>query len=428
MSTQDLSSIGTLAAATRSPAHRAIQSYLNQSFPQQVDLLAELVRVPSDNPPGDCAAHAERTAALLQELGWTVERHPVPQAAVEAVGMRSAVNLVVRRTFGTGPVIALNAHGDVVPPGEGWTQDPYGAAIVGGAMFGRGVAVSKSDIATYAFALKALEAAAEQGSRLGGTIELHITYDEESGGEIGPRRLLEQGTSRPDLALGAGFAYAVVVAHNGVLHLEVKVHGKQAHAAMPYTGVDALVAANAVLTALYQHRQGYSRLVSKVEGIGSPQLTVGLIHGGVNTNVVPDLITFRLDRRMIPEESPADVERDLTALIQRTAAAFPGVRCEIKRILLAQPLRPLPGHERLAEAIVRNAEDVLGERIPANGVPLYTDARHYAERDIPIVLYGAGPRSILEANAHRADENLRLSDLRKATEVVARALSDLLSQ
>jgi len=428
MSAQDLTSIGTLSVTPRTPAHRAIQAFLNHSFAGQVDFLAELVRVPSDNPPGDCATHAERTAVLLEQLGWPIERHPVPKAEVEAVGMRSAVNLVVRRRFGPGPVIALNAHGDVVPPGEGWTQDPYGAAIVGGAMFGRGVAVSKSDIATYAFALKALEAAAEQGSRLGGTVELHITYDEESGGEIGPRRLLEQGVSRPDLALGAGFAYAVVVAHNGVLHLEVKVHGKQAHAAMPYTGVDALVAANAVLTALYQHRQGYARLVSKVEGIGSPQLTVGLIHGGVNTNVVPDLITFRLDRRMIPEENPAEVERDLTAVIQGAAAAFAGVRCEVRHILLAQPLRPQPGHERLAEAIVSNAQDVLGERIPANGVPLFTDARHYAERGIPIVLYGAGPRSILEANAHRADENLRLSDLRKATEVVARALSDLLAQ
>ena len=76
---------------------------------------------------------------------------------------------------------------------------------------------------------------------------------------------------------------------------------------------------------------------------------------------------------------------------------------------------------------MNNAEDVLGERIATNGVPLYTDARHYAERGVPIVLYGAGPRSILEANAHRANENLRLGDLRKATEVVARSLADLLA-
>src|SRR3546814_5476317 len=98
--------------------------------------------------------------------------------------MISATNRVVRRKFGPketegGPVIALNAHGDVVPPGEGWTRDPYGAEIVDGWMHGRGVAVSKSDFATYAYALLALEAAAAAGAKLAGTVELHFTYDEE---------------------------------------------------------------------------------------------------------------------------------------------------------------------------------------------------------------------------------------------------------
>ena len=127
--------------------------------------------------------------------------------------MISATNLIVRRRFGQGgPTIALNAHGDVVPPGSGWTHDPYGAEIVDGWMVGRGAAVSKSDIATYAFAMLALE---KCGAALNGAVELHVTYDEEAGGEIGPRYLLEQGLSRPDLAIGAGFSYAVVNAHNG---------------------------------------------------------------------------------------------------------------------------------------------------------------------------------------------------------------------
>ena len=164
--------------------------------------------MPSDNPPGDCAAHAEAAAGLLEGLGFTVERHPVPDELVRANGMISCTNLVVRKRFGDGPVVALNAHGDVVPPGEGWTKDPYGAEIVDGWMYGRGVAVSKSDFATYAFALLALRAAAEAGAQLGGTVELHLTYDEEVGGEIGPRWLIEQGISKPDLALGAGFSYA----------------------------------------------------------------------------------------------------------------------------------------------------------------------------------------------------------------------------
>ena len=389
----------------------------------QRQFLAELVKTPSDNPPGDCAPHAERAAALIEGLGHTVERHPVPAETVRANGMASATNLVLRKRFGDGPVIALNAHGDVVPPGEGWTRDPYGAEIVEGWMYGRGVAVSKSDFATYLFALRALEALDQP---LAGTVELHFTYDEEAGGEIGPRFLVEQGISRPDFAISAGFSYGVVTAHNGCLHLEIEVIGKSAHAALPSTGIDALEAANAVLTALYGLRKTYAARVSATPGIGAPQLTVGLIKGGINTNVVPDKVVLRLDRRMIPEENPAAVEAELRAAIAEAVTAVPGAKAEIRRILLAMPLTPIDGTERLAETLCRHATAIMGEKIEAKGVPLYTDARHYAAAGIPVVLYGAGPHTIEEANAHRADERLPLADLDKATEVIALTLYDLL--
>jgi acetylornithine deacetylase/succinyl-diaminopimelate desuccinylase-like protein len=332
----------------------------------------------------------------------------------------------VRRKFGEGPVIALNAHGDVVPPGEGWTRDPYGAEIVEGWMYGRGVAVSKSDFATYTFALIALDAAVKAGAKLNGTVELHFTYDEEAGGEIGPRWLIDQGLTRPDLSLGAGFSYNVVTAHNGCLHLEVTVTGKSAHAAMPYTGHDALEAANAVLSALYLWRRSLVGKVSRIEGIGSPQCTVGLIEGGINTNVVPDKVTFRLDRRMIPEEDPGEVEAELTALIETAAAPFTGIAVRIRRILLAAPLLPLPGGEELTAQLCKRATEIMGETVAAKGVPLYTDARHYTASGIPTVLYGAGPHNIEQANAHRADERLPLADLYKATQVVALTLLDVL--
>ncbi len=136
-------------------------------------------RIPSDNPPGDCDPPAAAVARLLEGLGFAVERHKVPEAVAKAAGMISATNLIVRRRFAAGPTIALNAHGDVVPPGTGWTQDPYGGKIVDGWMYGRGAAVSKSDIAAYAFALLALE---RSGAALRGAVELHVTFDEEAGG------------------------------------------------------------------------------------------------------------------------------------------------------------------------------------------------------------------------------------------------------
>jgi len=401
---------------------KALLDWIDAARDRQTRFLAELVKVPSDNPPGDCAAHAETAARLLEGIGFAVERHPVPEALVRANGMISAVNLVVRRRFGPGPTIALNAHGDVVPPGEGWTVDPYGAEIRDGWMHGRGVAVSKSDFATYAFALKALEAAGQQR----GTVELHFTYDEEVGGAIGPHWLLAEGLSKPDFALSAAFSYAIVTAHNGCLHLEVSVRGKSAHAAKPETGDDALAAATRIMTALYALRVGFPRTVSRIPGIGSPNLTIGLVKGGINTNVVPDLVTFRLDRRMIPEEKPDQVEAELRAAIAAAANGLPGITVEVRRILLAQPFVPLPGHEKLVAALQHGAQRVLGAEIPVEGVPLYTDARHYGAAGIPTVLYGAGPRTLTEANAHRADERLKLDDLTKATKVVALALATIL--
>src|SRR4051812_10011108 len=402
-----------------------IRSYVDQHHKAQVEFLAELVKVPSDNPPGDCAPHARRSAGLLEKLGFTVERHVVPDDLVKANGMISATNLVIRRKFGPGPVVALNAHGDVVPPGEGWSSDPYGAEVRDGVMYGRGVAVSKSDFATYAFALKALE---ESGMALGGTVELHLTYDEEAGGLIGPGWLLEQGISKPNLAISAGFSYNIVIAHNGCLHLEVRVEGRSAHAARPDTGIDALRAANKLLTALYDlNDTEFKSISSKVEGITHPSLVVGLINGGINTNVVPDVVTLRIDRRMVPEESPEQVERDMIAFIEKVCSESPGIKVSIRRILLARPLTPLAGYEKLTEIIQRHGREIIGEDIPANGVPLYTDARLYSAAGIPTVLYGAGPHSLLEANGHRADERLVLEDLRKATQVIALTLADLLS-
>ncbi|MEJ1964108.1 MAG: M20/M25/M40 family metallo-hydrolase [Gammaproteobacteria bacterium] len=410
----------------------SVAAHVARDFDAECAFLAELVKVPTDNPPGDCRAHAERARLLLEALGFTVESHPVAAEKCAAVGMISATNLIVRKRFGQGgPCVALNAHGDVVPPGQGWTHDPYGAEVVndsthGPTMFGRGVAVSKSDFATYAFALRALQALARDGHSLNGSIELHFTYDEEVGGDIGPRLLLEEGLTKPDLAMSAGFSYAVTTSHNGCLHLEVTVRGRQGHAAMPESGIDALAAATKVLQALYDSREALKAQRSKVTGITHPTLNVGLIEGGINTNVVPDRVTFRLDRRIIPEESPEKAEADLRALIGKVAGASPGISVEIRRVLLALPLVRLPGAAVLIDSLRRNGERFFGVPIAEHGVPLYTDARHYTAVGIPTVLYGAGPRTLAEANGHGANECLRLNDLRNATATVACTLAELL--
>ena len=390
-----------------------------------VKFLQALVRVPTDTPPGNNAPHAERTAALLQDMGYTAEKFPIPDWALKESGLQSITNLIVRRRFGEGGrTIALNAHGDVVPPGEGWEHDPYGGEIDNGRLYGRAAAVSKCDFSTFTFATRALESLA---APLKGGIELHFTYDEEFGGELGPGWLLNNQLTKPDLLIAAGFSYQVVTAHNGCLQMEVTVHGKMAHAAIPDTGVDALQGAVAILNALYHQNTLYKQVRSNVTGINHPYLNVGLIQGGTNTNVVPGKVVLKLDRRMIPEEDPAVVEATLRQLIADAAASRPGITVEIKRMLLARALEPLPGNAPLVKALQQHGEAVFGEPIPASGTPLYTDVRLYCEKGIPAVIYGAGPRTVLESNAKRADEHIVLEDLRRATKVVARSLYDLLS-
>ena len=401
-----------------------LDTWIDAHFDEQVHFLQALIRVPTDTPPGNNAPHAERTAELLQSFGFEAEKYAVPESEVHAAGLQSITNLVVRRKYGPGLTILLNAHGDVVPPGEGWTHNPYGGEIENGSIYGRASAVSKSDFSTYTFAVRALEAVAKPDT---GSVELLFTYDEEFGGEVGPAWLLKHKIIHPDLMIAAGFSYQVITAHNGCLQMEVTVHGRTAHAAIPDSGVDAMQAAVRILSALYQQNTLYKQIASRVEGISHPYLNVGLIVGGTNTNVVPGRVSFKLDRRMIPEENPAEVETTLRNIIADTAAQSTGISVEVKRILLANAMQPLAGNKPLVDAIQKHGQAVFGEPIPAMGTPLYTDVRLFSEAGIPGVIYGAGPRTVLESNAKRADEHLNLEDLRRATKVIARSLSDLLA-
>jgi len=401
-----------------------LAAWIDNHFDEQVGVLQQLLRIPTDTPPGNNAPHAEMVANLVQAYGWTAEQHAVPEQQVRDYGMETITNLIVRRPYDSGgPTVALNAHGDVVPPGDNWTYPPYGGVVDNGFIYGRAAAVSKCDFATYIFAIRALEAL---GVPLTGALELHFTYDEEFGGLLGPGWLLEQKLTKPDYVIAAGFSYNIVTAHNACLQLEVTVHGKSGHGAMPETGHDALQAATRILNAIYDELPELKKIKSKIAGIDTPTMLVGRIDGGTNTNVVPGKVVLKLDRRMIPEEDPVQVEAHVRALIEQAVAGQAGITLDVKRLLLSHALRELPGTAQLVASLQHNAQTYLGETIPAQGTPLYADARLYGEHGIPAVLYGAGPRTVPESNAKKADERLNLDDLRKATKVVAATLLDFL--
>lgn len=401
-----------------------LAKWIDDHFDEEVGVLQQLLRVPTDTPPGNNAPHADMVADLVKGYGWSAEKHAVPQQVVRDYGMETITNLIVRRPYQAGgPTVALNAHGDVVPPGDNWNYPPYGGVVENGFIYGRAAAVSKCDFATYIFATRALEAL---GVPLKGGLELHFTYDEEFGGLLGPGWLLEQKLTKPDYVIAAGFSYNIVTAHNACLQLEITVNGKSGHGAMPETGHDALQAATKILNAIYDQLPELKKIKSKVAGIDSPTMLVGRIDGGTNTNVVPGKVVLKMDRRMIPEEEPAEVEAQVRAMIENAVRGIPGISLEIKRLLLSHALREQPGTEKLVASLQQNAQAYIGELIPAQGTPLYADARLYGEHGIPAVLYGAGPRTVPESNAKKADERLDLEDLRKATKVVAATLLDFL--
>ena len=381
--------------------------------------LRELIRTPSQIPPGDSAAVAKLTAKTLKSLGFGVERHNVPDALVRERGLSAITNLVVRHEFASGPVVALNAHGDTGPAVDGWTADPLGGEIKDGVVYGLG-ALTKADLAVYAHALVALRDARPD---LSGTVELHFTFDGDGDGRLGPGWLLEEGIVNPDYAVGSGYAYGIGTSAMGDLQLRVEIEAMPAEGAPP----DAMEATTRVLNALYELRDGLSGIQSEIPGIGSPELVIGEIEGGTRPDAAPGHVVFSLHRSLIPDEDPAAVETGLTNLITATACASKGIVCRIGRINLSAPMKPGPGTDKLSQALEGQAAEVMDGPIWVTGVPYNTSSRHYAALGIPTVLYGAGPATRDVGHAGAADERLVLDDLRKATEVAARALAEFLT-
>jgi succinyl-diaminopimelate desuccinylase len=404
-----------------------VAEWIESNKEAMIQFLQELVSIPSDNPPGDCYAISAHIQKRLNDYGFQdVKLLEVEPEEVKANGLIRVANVVSTTPFGKGEglEITLNAHGDAVAPGSGWTYDPYGGKIVDGKLYGRGAAVSKSDIALYTFAVKALrQAAAEE---LNGKISLAFTFDEETGGNMGPKWLIDKGYIHPDMAISAGFTYSIVNAHNGCLHLQIQVKGKSAHAAAPQTGHDAIEAMTGILQSLYTYRNSLGKLRSAVPGIESPTMVVGLIDGGINTNVVSDQCSIRIDRRLIPEENGEQAERDIRQIVEQAARDYEGIEVEVERIMLANAYGPVPEDSSLIQTLGTNWHEIMEGDLKINGVPIYSDARHFYETGVPVVMFGAGPRTWLEANGHRADEHVRVDDLIKATKIVALTLYDLL--
>jgi acetylornithine deacetylase/succinyl-diaminopimelate desuccinylase-like protein len=382
----------------------------------QFRLLGLMVRLKSENPPGGLEPHAARMAEWLKKIaGLTAVRHLVPEEEAHAQGLRSLANLVVRHEFGPGPTVALQAHGDTAPAGPGWSGDPFAADIREGVMYGRGVVEAKGSLAAHVFALVALKSVA---SGLGGAVEIHITYDHETGGALGVPWLLEHGVINPDYAVCPGGSWSIVTRHHGALRLAVEVRSQGA------SGSEAGQATARVLDTLYALRAAQPPATEGIEP--PPGISVGGIHSEGGKDATPGVVTINVTRGLASDEDPAKAEQALALHLGKAVAGMPGVVCRIRRLDLTPPLRPVPGTGNLVGALARAAAAVTGREIPEAARSAVSDARHYAAVGIPAVLYGAGPRAPEDAHVGGPNENLVLDDLRQGTEILACALADFL--
>ena len=223
----------------------AIHAFVEASRDAETRFLAEIVKIPSDNPPGDCDAAA--AARRAPHRGPRLRRRAPQGSGRAGQGRRHGLGDQPHRA----PALRRGADDRAQRP---WRRRAAGERLDQGPLRRRDrrrldVRARRRcvEVGHRHLRLRPARRWSAAAPALHGTVELHVTYDEEAGGEIGPRYILEQGLTKPDLAIGAGFSYGVVNAHNGCLHLEVETLGRSAHAAKPFTGVDALEAANAIL-------------------------------------------------------------------------------------------------------------------------------------------------------------------------------------
>jgi len=412
-----------------------IVAEVDRAAEEIVAFAAELVRIPTINPPGEgYEACARLIGSRLSRGGFDVE-YLAAEGRAEHTSRYPRVNVVGTRGSGRRPVVHLNGHIDVVPAGGGWTVHPFAGLVRDGRIYGRGACDMKAGIAAAVFAAEAIRRA---GVDAPGTIEISGTVDEESGGLAGVAWLAERGRlshRRTDAViipepLGVD---RICVGHRGVYWFELIIRGRTAHGSMPFLGVNAIDAMAQVLEA-FRAELG-PMLASRTtampvvpEAARHASINVNGIAGGqpvdaLQTPCVADECRALVDRRFLLEESIDEVKREIRGCIDRALAANRAIDYALTDRLVVLPVET-PRDSPVIGAIGRAIARVLGRDATLVASPGTYDHKHVARiAGLPhCVAYGPG---VLEV-AHQPDEWCAVDDLVAATKVLAVAALDLL--
>jgi acetylornithine deacetylase/succinyl-diaminopimelate desuccinylase family protein len=372
-----------------------------------VGLLRDLVRIESENPPGNEAEVADFVAGYCRAGGFEVSTHELEPGRP---------SVVARKEFGPGRTLCYCSHIDVVPAGDPdlWSVDPYGAEIVDGRLFGRGSSDAKGPIAA---ALEAVELLTAHSNGLSGTLELALVADEEAMGFKGAAFLVEQGLVTPDVVVvGEPTSLRVVRAQRGPCWMRIITRGKAAHGSAPERGVNAIKHMAEIVAHLEETLPDIDHPV-----VGGPTINVGTIHGGEKVNIVPASCVAEIDRRSIPGETEDSVIASVQAAIDIARERFPEIDAQIELPFFGKPFEiaeDAPVIKGLVGAV--KAAGAPGEIVGFRGS---SDARFFAEAGSQVAVCGPGDITI----AHTARESIDLDELRRGAVAYALAFSGFLS-
>ena len=372
------------------------------------NLLRDMIREASVNPPGcerDCA---EVVAGKLRSLGLEVE-------LVEKDPGRTNVVARLKGTRGS-PILLYNGHIDVVPVGNGWTRDPFGGEIVDGVLYGRGTADMKSGVASM---VAAAEAIVKSGVKLKGDLLITAVADEETGSAKGTRYLIERGLKADFAVVSEPTDLRVEISHKGILWVEITTRGKGSHASRPHLGVNAVDKMHKLISALQGIKlEGWNPIFD----VPQPVLSVTTISGGTKINVIPDLCKIEIDRRLLPGETPENALKQINDAITEAKGRDPAIDASVK-VLEEWPPMEVEPDSPIVQSLVKVVEEWTGVKPGLFGKAAGTDAS-WLVRDakIPTVLYGPGdPRF-----SHTPDECVKLNKVTEAAKILAMLAWDVL--
>ncbi len=364
------------------------------------ELLQELVRRPSPNPPGSEAAVARFLAETCEGLGLGAELHEVAPGRPNVYASLGPADA---------PGLLFLVHTDTVPAGEGWTHDPFGGVVEDGRVIGRGACDMKAGIAAAVIAMAALQ---RSGIELTGPVTLAAVIDEEETG-AGVRALLE----RPGFGARAAIVpepteLQTIVGCRGNCYVEVEISGRSAHAGSLEEGRNAIYGAARVVEAIRRLHEGLAG--DRHPLLGAASWSVGTIAGGTGTAMVPDRCRITVDRRLLPGQSGEDAHAEIEAALAALDLEGLGARTAL---LMEIPSFELPPEHDLVRGVLRAAADAGAPERPVAGWTAACDGGYIMRfADIPAVVLGPG--SVVE-QAHRPDESVPVDEVLVAARTYA---------